>query len=323
MNEKNIKKRNVLIAIVIIICITIIISTSLFLIKHNKNKEDIIVSELDYVKALDTDDEVEAAKMIKNNIVRIINTIDNETKVIGTGFFIKEGYLVTNSHIVDIYGDITIEYNDRSTSKAYLYSNSIEYDIAVLKVENIKAKALLFGDSNKLDVTNSVLAAGFAYNFAGEASISKGIISSKRDFNEINYLQSDVSIDTGSSGGPLFTPKAEVVGMNTYVTENRTFTLSLSSETLNMILSVLLEKPTIEYLTEERQSTNINKVLVEVKYTDNENLELYNDKIIIERSAKKHKNELNNLQKEENVTISQGENSIKEYNHYHNNIFSH
>ena len=322
MSEKKKNKTHKVLSkkmLLLLFAIVIVVAAGIILVTINnkkKDKDDITVSELDYVMALEKEDEVEAAKAVKNNLVRVINKIDDETKIVGTGFFIKEGYLLTNSHVVDIFGEITVEYNDQSTSKAYLYSNSIEYDIALLKVEDVKAKALLFGDSSSIEVTNSVLAAGYAFNFAGEASISKGILSARRELNEINYLQSDLSIDTGSSGGPMFTPKAEVVGLNTYVTENRSFTLSLSSESLNMILPILLESPNIEYLTEDRPSNNINKILVEVRYTDNLNLELFNDKIIINKSKQKYKKELDNLENTENVSVVNSEAKKKDKGYY-------
>lgn len=315
IKEKNSSKNQFLskksIFIIVLIIIVLIVSVVLILLNKKRGIDGIVVSELEHITLLDKDNEVEAAKLIKNNIVRIINKIDDETNIVGTGFFIKEGYVITNSHIVDIYGDITIEYNDGSTSNAYLYSNSVVYDIAILKVADVKVKALLLSDSNKIEVTNNVLSAGYAYNFAGEASISKGILSARRQVNEINYLQSDISIDTGSSGGPLFTPKAEVIGMNTYVTENRTFALSLSSETIDMVIAILLVDPTIEYLTEERPSNYINKILVEVGFTDNENLELYNDKDMINKSKSRNRKKIDALEENNNVTTSN--NNHREY----------
>lgn len=300
------KKKNfgkiILISGIILILIAIIL---ILIIKpKTQNTDDIKVSELNYIEPLKEEDEVLAAKTIKSNIVKITNKIDDNTSVVGTGFFIQEGYLITNSHIVDIMGEITIEYQDGTKSKAYLYSNSLEYDIALLKVETIKAKALSFINSNTKEVTNEVLSAGYIYNFAGEATISKGILSAKRNMNNFTYLQSDISIDTGSSGGPLFDAKAAVVGINIYVTENRTFALSLSSESTNMIIDALLETPTINYLTEKRPSNSINSILVEVGYTQNTNLDLYNDFEKIKRSKKEYEKELKEETKKENVNTN-------------------
>ena len=142
-------------------------------------KDDFEVSVLETVKVLDSSNEAEAAKLIKSNIVRITNKVNESTKIVGTGFFIKEGYLLTNSHIVDIEGEITIEYSDGSKEPAYLYSNSIEDDIALLKVENIKVKALTFDASESIDKSdckysnNSVSRLADKIPFETEASPAK------------------------------------------------------------------------------------------------------------------------------------------------------
>lgn len=296
MKKISLNKKNIIIISIIVILIISTIVTFVFLKNKEKNIE---VVELNYIDALSKDDEATAAKIIKENIVRITNQIDEDTNIIGTGFFTKEGYLVTNSHIVDIEGTISIEYANGDTSDAYLYANSIDYDIAILKVPSIKVKALPLGLSSNKEVTNEVLAAGYIYNFKGEASVSKGIISAKRNHNAITYIQSDLSIDTGSSGGPLFDAKGYVIGINTFVTENRTFALSLSSESLTMIINALIDSQEIEYLTDTRPSNTINSILVEVGYTEDNDLELFNDKEKIKKS-KRYKNKNQNNHNKEN-----------------------
>ena len=96
--------------LIIIIILVIVFSFLCWFVFGNKGKEDIKVSKLMILEPLKTSNEAQAAKMIKENIVRIVNTIDGDTKIVGTGFFVKEGYLLTNSHIVDILGDISIIY---------------------------------------------------------------------------------------------------------------------------------------------------------------------------------------------------------------------
>lgn len=309
--SKKLNKRVLIVGGIIIALV--ILSVVLFILFSNKDKsvDDIKVSELNYVEVLVEADEAKAAKLIKNNLVRITNTIDDKTEIVGTGFFTKDGYLITNSHVVDIYGDVSIEYPDGNKSKAYLYSNSVEHDIALLKVEDVPVKALSFGNSAKMEVTNSVLAAGFIYNFAGEATVSKGILSARRDVDGFTYLQTDVAIDTGASGGPLFNDKAEVVGLNTFVTENRTFALSISAETVNLVVSALLKEPTVQYLTDKRPVNPINKILVEVNYTEDEDYCLYDDDDLIKKSKKEHEDDLEELEKDEDVVISTNDNTNK------------
>ena len=173
-----------------------------------------------HTEQLAVEDEVKATQFIKENVVRVVNTVGNN-KIVGTGFFIKEGYLLTNSHIIDIEGTVSIEYYDGTNSTAKIYSNSIEKDVALLTVSNKKTVPLTLGSTNNLDITNTVLAVGYAYNLGGEASTTKGTLSARRAFSEINYLQSDISMNSGFSGGPLFTSLAEVVGLNTFASEKK------------------------------------------------------------------------------------------------------
>lgn len=316
--KDKIKKNKYKLLVLLVLLVLIILITYIFIIKSNKKSiDDIIINELETVNILNNENEADAAKLIKENIVKIVNKIDDKESKVGTGFFIKEGYLITNSHIVDIYGDISIEYSDGIKSKAYLYSNSIEYDIALLKVENIQRKALCFGESTLLNVTDDVLAAGYLYNFAGEASITKGVLSARRNVNTLSYLQSDISVDNGSSGGPLFNAKSEVMGINTFVTENKNFAFSISSETIQLFIDLLLDSPTVEYLTDRRPSNNINDILVEIGYTDDENLDLFNDYDIIKKSNDEHKDEIEEMEKEDNITIvDKNNNSDREKIYY-------
>ena len=305
LREEEIKKSNKKYILLLILLFILTLSIIFIILNiNNKKNNNIEVKELSSVTILNTPNEVEASKMIKNNIVKVINQIDKKNNIIGTGFFIKEGYLITNSHIVDIFGDITVEYNNGVKRKAYLYSNTIEHDIAILKVEEELVNSLTFGNSNDIEVTNDVLSAGYIYNFLGEASISKGTLSAIREVNGITFLQSDISIDTGSSGGPLFNDLGEVIGINTYTTKGKNFALSISSKSLQTIIKVLLDNPTIQYLDGERPKNMINKALVEVGYTDNIDLDLFNDSNIIEVSSNKNSEELKKLEKNNNVVIT-------------------
>lgn len=307
--NKNIcnKKKFLIIIISILVIVTIAVIAVMFLKQKETNANDIEIGNLEHINLLKESNEAKAAALIKENIVRITNTINDKNTTVGTGFFIPEGYLITNSHIVDIKGDISIQYYDGTIANAYLYSNSIDNDIAILKVENVPIKALVFGNSNELEVTNDVLSAGFIYNFAGEATISKGILSARRNANNLVYLQSDLSIDTGSSGGPLFNSKAEVIGINTYVTENRTFALTMSSESASMIIDVLIENPYVEYLEASRPKNSINDILLEVGYTKDENYNLYDDDTLIKESVKDNKEDKDKTEQtnkeDNNVTL--------------------
>lgn len=107
-------------------------------------KNKIEVTALESITPLTSNDSVKAAELIKANIVKIENTMDN-SKIVGTGFFDTSGYLITNSHIVDIKGGLQITYPDGSTATAQLAGNDIHSDVAILAVEEPKCKAMFFG----------------------------------------------------------------------------------------------------------------------------------------------------------------------------------
>ena len=88
----------------------------------------------------------EKLELITHNVVRVTNTIEGG-KIVGTGFYMSNGYLVTNSHVVDTQGNITISFEDGSSASATLYANDVTSDVAILKTEETKALALLWKHS--------------------------------------------------------------------------------------------------------------------------------------------------------------------------------
>ena len=138
------KTKIIIISIITVLFLVIVFFVTIGLINHNnKNiQEPIEVNAIEQLYPLTTSDSSQAAELIKTNIVKVVNKIDDETSIIGTGFFDKSGYLVTNSHLVDIQGTITIEYSDGKKSNAQIFSNDILSDIALLAVENPKVKSM-------------------------------------------------------------------------------------------------------------------------------------------------------------------------------------
>ena len=107
------KKKIIIVSIVSIVVIAVAVAL-IFVFNRDKSQDNknIDVSEMEKINVLSEDDSAKAAELIKQNIVKITNEIDENTKIIGTGFFHESGYLVTNSHVVDIEGKITVEYSD-------------------------------------------------------------------------------------------------------------------------------------------------------------------------------------------------------------------
>lgn len=275
------KKKYIIMSLITILVLILVVIAIKFLDKKEEPKKNIEVSVIETIVPLETSNSSQASELIKSNIVKVINKIDKETNIIGTGFFDKSGYLVTNSHIVDIKGEISIEYYDGTTSDAILFSNDITSDIALLAVSNPKAKAMYYGDTLSLNITDDVYAIGYPFALKGEASVTKGILSARRSAGTIGFLQSDISLNTGNSGGPLINDKAHLLGINTYATENASIGMSISSESLQSIIKELIESKTVNYLEEERPSNALSVVLNEIGHKTKD---LYNESKYFKRT---------------------------------------
>lgn len=141
----------------------------------------------------------------------------------GTGFFVStDGYLLTNHHVIAGADKITVTLNDRTELDATLVGSDERSDVAVLKVNTPAGKsypALPTGDSNAVKVGEPVLAIGSPFGF--DYSASAGIVSAKsRNFSRdisVPFIQSDVALNPGNSGGPLFNRNGQVIGINSRI----------------------------------------------------------------------------------------------------------
>ncbi|MGO3875228.1 MAG: Do family serine endopeptidase [Psychrobacter celer] len=138
----------------------------------------------------------------------------------GTAFFVTtNGYMLTNHHVVEGADKITVTLNDRTELDATLVGSDERSDVAVLKVSGKQFPALPIGDSNGLKVGEPVLAIGSPFGF--DYSASAGIVSAKsRNFSRdtsVPFIQTDVALNPGNSGGPLFNQSGEVIGINSRI----------------------------------------------------------------------------------------------------------
>lgn len=138
----------------------------------------------------------------------------------GTAFFItSDGYMLTNHHVVVGADKITVTLNDRTELDVTLVGSDERSDVAVLKVNGSQFPALPIGDSNALRVGEPVLAIGSPFGF--DYSASAGIVSAKsRSFSRetsVPFIQTDVALNPGNSGGPLFNQRGEVIGINSRI----------------------------------------------------------------------------------------------------------
>ncbi|MBP2279504.1 serine protease Do [Psychrobacter sp. PL19] len=138
----------------------------------------------------------------------------------GTAFFVTtDGYMLTNHHVIVGADKITVTLNDRTELDATVIGSDERSDVAVLKVTGREFPALPIGDSNIIKVGEPVLAIGSPFGF--DYSASAGIVSAKsRNFSRetsVPFIQTDVALNPGNSGGPLFNQRGEVIGINSRI----------------------------------------------------------------------------------------------------------
>ena len=145
---------------------------------------------------------------------------DQERSSLGSGFIIsKDGYILTNFHVVKDADEITVRLNDRRELEAKVIGLDEATDLALLKVDAKNLPTVKLGNSEKLEVGEWVVAIGSPFGF--DYSVTAGIVSAKGrslpNDNYVPFIQTDVAINPGNSGGPLFNLNGEVVGINSQI----------------------------------------------------------------------------------------------------------
>jgi putative serine protease PepD len=155
-----------------------------------------------------------------------IETMSSDGGSTGSGFVIDpNGYLLTNNHVVAGALTIKVMLNDGREFAAKILGRDESYDLAVLKISATGLNALQFGDSDKVQVGDPVIAIGSPLGLSG--TVTQGIISAKNrpvtagDNNSstsfISALQTDAAINPGNSGGPLVDATGAVIGVNSAI----------------------------------------------------------------------------------------------------------
>ena len=199
-----------------------------------------VTQELSTVQVIDESSAViDIAQEASDSVVSIIVSSDGQNSIFGisgivsagTGFIVsEEGYVITNRHVVEgSANEFTVVFNDDTTATAELLDMDEVLDIAILKVDpnsvNTNLTPLKLGDSDSIQVGQVAIAIG---NSLGEFknSVSKGIISgldrtiiAADDFGQNpeqleNIIQTDASINSGNSGGPLLDIAGNVIAVN-------------------------------------------------------------------------------------------------------------
>jgi putative serine protease PepD len=194
----------------------------------------------------------------------------------GSGFVISSnGYLLTNNHVIADAESINVVLNDGREFAAKVLGRDESYDLSVLKIKITGLKALQFGDSEKVQVGDSVIAFGSPLGLSG--TVTQGIISAKDrpvtagDENSstsfISALQTDAAINPGNSGGPLVDATGAVIGVNSAIA-----TLGAGSQTgsigLGFAIPINQARKTADQLIKDGKATYpVIGVSVDMNYT--------------------------------------------------------
>ncbi|MEJ2691573.1 MAG: DegQ family serine endoprotease [Candidatus Thiodiazotropha sp.] len=143
-----------------------------------------------------------------------------EKHSLGSGFIVsRDGYILTNYHVVDGADEVVVRMNDRREFIAEVIGKDKQSDIALLKIDADNLPTVKIGDSKDLKVGEWVLAIGSPFGF--DHSVTAGIVSAKGrslpSENYVPFIQTDVAINPGNSGGPLIDLDGEVVGINSQI----------------------------------------------------------------------------------------------------------
>ena len=139
---------------------------------------------------------------------------------LGSGFIISaDGLIMTNAHVVKGAKTVTVKLTDRREFKAKVLGMDPKTDIAVLKIDAHNLPTVPIGSSQALRAGDWVLAIGSPFGF--ENTVTAGVVSAKGrslpDDSSVPFIQSDVAVNPGNSGGPLFNAQGQVVGINSQI----------------------------------------------------------------------------------------------------------
>lgn len=133
----------------------------------------------------------------------------------GSGVFISgDGYLVTNLHVTgQQIDDLEVILADGSKLKGKVVRSNPVYDLSLVKVDDFKGKPMALSASREIELGATVYAIGTPEDLELGQTVTRGIVSSKRVFNDVDYIQTDVSINHGNSGGALLDESSQLIGV--------------------------------------------------------------------------------------------------------------
>jgi serine protease Do len=138
----------------------------------------------------------------------------------GSGFIVSaNGIILTNAHVVRDAKEVTVKLQDRREYRAKVLGSDPKTDVAVLKIDAKNLPVVPIGNSRDLKVGEWVLAIGSPFGL--DSTVTAGVVSAKGrslpDDSNVPFIQTDVAVNPGNSGGPLFNTRGEVIGINSQI----------------------------------------------------------------------------------------------------------
>ena len=200
---------------------------------------------------------IEIFEKTEESVVQVnVRAVDGTSKPgnMGSGFvYCDKGYIITNNHVVDDAGKVTVTFLDGESYTAKIIGTDPDLDLAVLKVEvgATYLQPIPMGDSSQLKVGEQITAIGNPFGLSG--SMTSGIISQMgrllpqdSGYSIPDVIQTDAAINPGNSGGPLLNMNGEVVGINTAIqSATGEFTgvgFAVPSNTVKKVVPILIEE---------------------------------------------------------------------------------
>ncbi len=179
-------------------------------VKEVLQKKSFSKTTEDFTKSVNID-AVKGPRKLSEAIESVVTVIVGSSH--GSGFIISsEGYVLTNYHVVEEEKTVSVKLNSGVSLEAEVIRRNAESDLALLKLSGSGFKALPLSNVEGV-IGADVMAVGTPGKIELGQSVSKGIISGRREMDEQIYLQTDVSVSPGNSGGPLLNSNNEVIGI--------------------------------------------------------------------------------------------------------------
>ncbi len=134
----------------------------------------------------------------------------------GSGFLISsDGYIVTNAHVVGEEATVSVRFGQGFTLDGQVVKVNRDFDLALIKTPGNDLPALVLGDDTQLLIGEELFAIGTPLDEQLGQTVTRGIMSGRREFEGRTFIQTDVPINSGNSGGPLIDESGHVVGVTT------------------------------------------------------------------------------------------------------------